>query len=78
MTLAEKILKEVEGLPEDAQEKVLRIVHVIREEFLSPAGKARRKGKADILVDIDALAVDTGIPDMAEQHDHYLYGVSKR
>jgi hypothetical protein len=22
-------------------------------------------------------AVDTGIPDLAAQHDHYLYGVSK-
>ncbi len=25
-----------------------------------------------------ALAQDLGIPDLAEQHDHYLYGTPKR
>jgi predicted DNA-binding antitoxin AbrB/MazE fold protein len=24
------------------------------------------------------FAIETGIPDLAEQHDHYLYGVPKR
>ena len=28
----------------------------------------------DPLFDIDALAVETGIPDLAEHLDHYLYG----
>ena len=23
-------------------------------------------------------AIDTGVPDLAQQHDHYLYGIPKR
>ncbi len=29
-------------------------------------------------LDIDEIAVDTGIEDFAENHDHYLYGIPKR
>ena len=31
----------------------------------------------DPVFDISSLAVDTGIPDLATEHDHYLYGVPK-
>ncbi len=33
-------------------------------------------GKRDIF-DFDQYAVDTGIPDLALNHDHYLYGLPK-
>ena len=33
-------------------------------------------GKRDIF-DFDKYAVDTGIPDLALNHDHYLYGLPK-
>lgn len=29
-------------------------------------------------LDIESIAVDTGITDFAHQHDHYLYGTPKR
>ncbi|QTA93246.1 hypothetical protein [Desulfonema magnum] len=29
-------------------------------------------------LDIEEIAVDTGIEDFAENHDHYLYGTPKR
>jgi|YNPMSStandDraft_2_1061718.scaffolds.fasta_scaffold24524_2 predicted DNA-binding antitoxin AbrB/MazE fold protein len=32
----------------------------------------------DLLVLIDERGVHTGIEDLAEQHDHYLYGTNKR
>jgi predicted DNA-binding antitoxin AbrB/MazE fold protein len=32
----------------------------------------------DPAFDIASLAVDTHIPDLAEEHDHYLYGSPKR
>jgi len=32
----------------------------------------------DPTFDIASLAVDTHIPDLAEEHDHYLYGSVKR
>ena len=31
----------------------------------------------DPLFDLRKVAVETGIKDLAEHHDHYLYGVSK-
>src|SRR5215211_5423763 len=31
-----------------------------------------------VLDDLLAFSVDTGIEDLAEQHDHYLYGTPKR
>lgn len=33
---------------------------------------------ADPAFDIASLAVDTHIPDLAAEHDHYLYGSPKR
>jgi hypothetical protein len=41
-----------------------------------PEQKPKRKQK--ILQKLSALAVDMGIPDLAEQHDHYLYGIEKQ
>lgn len=32
----------------------------------------------DPAFDIASLAVETGIPDLATEHDHYLYGAPKR
>lgn len=29
-------------------------------------------------LNIDEIAVDTGIEDFAENHDHYLYGIPKK
>jgi len=29
-------------------------------------------------LDIDAISVDAGIEDLAENHDHYLYGLPKK
>lgn len=33
---------------------------------------------SEFLENIDEYAVETGIKDLAENHDHYLYGVPKR
>lgn len=27
---------------------------------------------------LDECSIDTGVTDLADQHDHYLYGISKR
>lgn len=35
-------------------------------------------GEGHILYDLLALAKDLGVHDLAEQHDHYLYGVEKQ
>jgi len=33
------------------------------------------KKKTNILLDIDKFAINTGIPDLATNHDHYLYSL---
>ncbi|VVB55788.1 Uncharacterised protein [uncultured archaeon] len=34
--------------------------------------------ETDPSFDLASLAVDTGVSDLAVEHDHYLYGISKR
>jgi hypothetical protein len=36
------------------------------------------KRSSDPITTIKDIAVRTGIPDLADQHDHYLYGLPKR
>lgn len=80
MTVQQQIIKEIEGLPAEAQAKVLKLVHFAKEELLilkKRKVKAKTKGR-NTVADIDQIAIETGISDLASQHDHYLYGVPKR
>jgi hypothetical protein len=76
LTVKEKLLKEIEDLPTDAQEKIFKVVHLMKEEILKPT-KKKIKGK-NALSDVDRFAIDTGISDLSIQHDHYLYGLPKK
>jgi len=78
MTIKQQLIKEIEDLPLDAQEKVLKLIHFVKEEILVLRGKISTEKKRNALVDVDMIAIETGIKDLAEHHDHYLYGVSKR
>lgn len=50
---------------------------IIKKEILpTSAKKVSHKTSAD-LSQIDKMAIDTGITDLANQHDHYLYGLPK-
>ena len=40
--------------------------------------RVRVEAEQDPLLFIADHAVDTGIPDLAEEHDHYIYGTPKR
>jgi len=78
MTVKQQLMKEIEDLPLDAQEKVLKLVHFVKEEILVLREKIFTEKKGNALADVDKIAIKTGIQDLAEHHDHYLYGVSKR
>ena len=78
MTVKQQLVKEIEELPLDAQEKVLKLVLFVKEEILVLREKISTKKKSNALGDVDKIAIETGIQDLAEHHDHYLYGVSKR
>ncbi len=77
-TVKQQLIKEVEGLPAELQEKMLRLVHFMKEEIFLETPKKRRSKKKVTFANLEDLAVDTGIPDLAAQHDHYLYGVPKK
>lgn len=45
---------------------------------IEPVAPARAQAGPDPADDLASEAVDFGIPDLASQHDHYLYGTEKR
>ena len=78
MSIPQRLVKEIEGLPADFQERILKLVHFIKEEFLiNKKGEPERK-KINALLEVDKIAIETGISDFASQHDHYLYGVPRK
>lgn len=77
MTLQEQLIKEIEDMPKESQEKILKLVHFLKEELFAQKPKPSTPG-INALVEVDRVAVETGISDLASQHDHYLYGVPKK
>lgn len=75
-TLKDRLIKEIEDLPVELQEKVFKLVHFMKEEILM-SKKAKSK-EINALSDVDKIALETEIPDLSFQHDHYLYGVPKK
>jgi hypothetical protein len=49
----------------------------VRVEVVEVATREERSSKDDILFNMADYAVDTGIPDLAVNIDHYLYGHPK-
>jgi hypothetical protein len=78
MTVQQQVIKELEEVPPEAQETILKFIRFLKNEFLVSAKVKRGKKKINTLMEVDKLAIDTGITDFADQHDHYLYGVPKR
>lgn len=78
MTVKQQLIHELEGLPQEAQKKILKLVHFMKREILSSSEKRSGRKKVNALLEVDNISVETGITDLAAQHDHYLYGVSKR
>jgi hypothetical protein len=70
-------MKEIEGLPLDLQEGILKLVHFIKEEFFINKKSEPERKKINALLEVDKIALETGISDLASQHDHYLYGIPK-
>lgn len=70
----QQIYQMIELLPGERLPDLLRLLR----QFSQPAKSDSSLG-ADVspIYQIAEHAVDTGIADLAAQHDHYLYGVSK-
>ncbi len=67
-----QIYQIVESLPVEQLPDILRLI----KEFLQPV-KSESTARSAPIYQIHQNAVDTGIPDLAAQHDHYLYGNDK-
>jgi hypothetical protein len=71
----EKILRELEDFPPTKLPIILKLIRLLKDELVVSEPRAERVGNA--LIEIDQLAIETGITDLAENHDYYLYGVSR-
>jgi hypothetical protein len=77
MTVKQQLIQELEGLPPEAQKKILKLVHFLKDEILTSSQPKPGRKKVNALLKVDSLSIETGIADLAAQHDHYLYGVPK-
>ncbi len=73
----DEIIKELQDIPDEDMPKLLEIIHYLKEGMKGSRKKVKVKKGKDPLFDLRKIAVETGIKDLAEHHDHYLYGVSK-
>ncbi len=73
----DKIIKELQDIPDEDMPKLLEIIHFLKTGMKESRKKVKLKKGRDPLLDLKDIAVETGIKDLAEHHDHYLYGVSK-
>lgn len=73
----DEIIKELQDIPDEDMSKLLEIVHYLKTGMKESRKKVRVKKSKDPLFDLRNIAVETGIKELAEHHDHYLYGVSK-
>ena len=70
-------------LPDILPDQVTRVMTKVREFFAQEGITVEikpdaPKGDSWDNLKIEDIAVDTGITDFAENHDHYLYGTPKR
>jgi len=73
-----RIIDELRDLPDEDMPKLLDIIHYLKEGILSDRKKKETKESSESLLNLEDIAVETGISDLAEHHDHYLYGVPKK
>ncbi len=73
----ERILEELKDIHDEDMPKLLEIIYYIKTGLKKSRKKVKVKKGKDPLFDLKDIAVETGIKDLAEHHDHYLYGVTK-
>lgn len=71
----EKILAELKNIPPARLTKVLKLIRLVREEFIDIEEGANEKGLQrgrEVLLSL-AEGLGEGPEDLAEEHDKYLY-----
>jgi hypothetical protein len=73
MNKAEDLKKQIDTLPPSMIVEVEKFIRNLKREAKKP------RKPLSLLSDLAEYAIEDDLPvDLAEQHDHYLYGVSKR
>ena len=70
--IKQQIYRMIETLPVEKLPDLLRFL----KDLLQPS-KSSPTVSTPPIYQVYQHAIDTGIPDLAAQHDHYLYGISK-
>ena len=70
MSFKELIQAELEFLSEGELRELYNLVRTRSQKY--------KKNHDDLGELLERCQVKTGIPDLSEQHDHYLYGTPKR
>jgi len=78
MSIHQRLMKEMEELPVDFQVRILKLVHFLKEEFFMSKRMDSEGREINALSEVDKIAIETGISDLARHHDHYLYGTAKK
>ena len=73
----EEIIKELQDIQEKDMPKLIEIIRYLKAGIKKSRKRGKVKKEKDPLLDLRDIAVETGIKDLAEHHDHYLYGISK-
>ncbi len=73
----DRIIEELKDMPNEDMPKLLEIIHYLKTGMKESKKKEKAKKGKDSLFGLKDIAVETGIKDLAEHHDHYLYEVSK-
>ena len=71
----DEICDTLRALPDEQLDRVLQFLHEL-EQTKRPDHSQAGEPLAP-LYRVHTAAVRTGIPDLAHQHDHYLYGLDK-
>jgi hypothetical protein len=70
------IMKELEDMPDDEIPKLIELISDLKADLKAGKKEKMNKGR-DPLFGLREIAVETGIKDLAENHDRYLYGAEE-
>ena len=71
-TKQEQLLQSLSGVTKDDIDRMIRVLRYLRSGFRRSV-RRRKSTQPDPLYSLRTCTVDTGISDLAEHHDRYLY-----
>lgn len=73
----DEIIKELQDTPDEEMPRFLEMIHYLKIGIKESKKEVKTENKRDPLFDLKNIAIETGIKDLAEHHDYYLYGAPK-